>query len=195
MESEFGVVASRREVRHGGVAKEVPMGEYEDRYPESYGRGEDIGSPPPEQPWQSAVPQQVRVASPSISRFLSRSASGAAPAWRHTPDAPLPPSTPARADGPRTIEPTAPPLRVDGSYRGIGPRGYVRSPERIYEDVCDRLTDNPFIDASDIAVAVSGSEVTLTGSVDSPIVARQTAEIAEHVAGVRTVQNRLVVRR
>ena len=66
------------------------------------------------------------------------------------------------------IAPTQP-RRVGGSYRGIGPRGYRRSPERIYEDICDRLTDNPFIDASDVEVRVGGPEVTLTGSVDSEI--------------------------
>src|SRR6185503_8363040 len=33
-------------------------------------------------------------------------------------------------------------------YAGRGPRGYQRTDERIREDVCDRLTDDPRIDAS-----------------------------------------------
>ena len=88
----------------------------------------------------------------------------------------------------------APRRRAAGTYRGVGPRGYRRSPERIYEDICDRLTENPFIDASDIEVAISGSEVTLTGAVDSVIALRQAEEIADEVAGVSHVHNRLSVR-
>ena len=91
-------------------------------------------------------------------------------------------------------EPKASRRRSAGTYRGIGPRGYRRSPERIYEDICDRLTENPFIDASDIEVSVSGAEVTLVGAVDSVIALRQAEEIADEVAGVSHVHNRLSVR-
>ena len=51
-----------------------------------------------------------------------------------------------------------------GPYRGRGPKGYIRSDERICEDVCDRLSDDPFVDAADVEVVVAGSEVTLTGT-------------------------------
>ena len=37
-------------------------------------------------------------------------------------------------------------------YAGRGPRGYRRSDDRIGEDVCDRLTDDPALDASGIEV-------------------------------------------
>jgi hypothetical protein len=47
-------------------------------------------------------------------------------------------------------------IRPQGPHRGCGPRGYVRSPARIYEDLCDRLTENPFIDATDVEVTVAG---------------------------------------
>jgi osmotically-inducible protein OsmY len=78
-----------------------------------------------------------------------------------------------------------------GTYRGRGPRGYVRSPARIYEDLCDRLTDNPFVDASDIEVGIAGTDVTLNGTVNDPIALRQAQAIAEEVAGVTHVHNRL----
>jgi hypothetical protein len=55
--------------------------------------------------------------------------------------------------------------RIKGEYRGKGPKGYTRSDERIKEDVNDRLSDDPQVDASDISVTVSGCEVTLTGTV------------------------------
>src|SRR5881394_4258679 len=88
------------------------------------------------------------------------------------------------------VKPVTP--RAEGPYRGRGPRGYVRSPARIYEDLCDRLTDNPFIDASDIEVTVAGTEVTLTGTVRDTIALRQAQAIAEEVAGVSHVHNRLL---
>ncbi|MFX7506872.1 SWFGD domain-containing protein, partial [Acinetobacter baumannii] len=55
--------------------------------------------------------------------------------------------------------------RRASQQRGRGPRGYSRSDERVREDVSDRLTDDAYIDASDIEVTVSGGEVTLTGMV------------------------------
>jgi osmotically-inducible protein OsmY len=79
------------------------------------------------------------------------------------------------------------------SHRGRGPRGYTRSDDRIKEDVNDRLTDHPMIDASDIEVAVSSCEVTLSGTVDSRAAKRFAEDIAEDVSGVRHVQNNLRV--
>lgn len=79
-------------------------------------------------------------------------------------------------------------------HRGRGPRGYTRSDERIREDVSDRLTDNPVLDASDIEVTVSGGEVTLSGTVDSRYSKRLAEDVAEDVSGVTHVQNNLRVR-
>jgi osmotically-inducible protein OsmY len=79
-------------------------------------------------------------------------------------------------------------------YRGRGPRNYVRSDERIKEDVNDRLTDDGMIDASDVEVEVSGREVTLSGHVDNRMAKRRAEDIAESVSGVTHVQNNLRVR-
>jgi osmotically-inducible protein OsmY len=79
-------------------------------------------------------------------------------------------------------------------HRGRGPRGYARSDDRIREDVSDRLTDDPFIDASEIEVAVSRSEVTLSGTADSRSARRRAEDLAEAVSGVTHVQNNLRVR-
>ncbi|HSU04658.1 MAG TPA: BON domain-containing protein [Acetobacteraceae bacterium] len=79
-------------------------------------------------------------------------------------------------------------------HRGHGPRGYTRSDDRIREDVSDRLTDNPILDATEIEVAVSSGEVTLSGHVDSRYSKRLAEDIAEDVSGVRHVQNNLRVR-
>lgn len=81
----------------------------------------------------------------------------------------------------------------DYNHKGKGPKNYKRSPERIKEDVNDKLSDNWMIDASEIEVEVTGSEVTLNGTVDSRAAKRQAEDTAESVSGVTHVQNNLRV--
>ncbi len=119
--------------------------------------------------------------SPSSRSRLGIEAAAETAAWQHGPALPG-----------RSLE--RPISRPEGPHRGRGPRGYVRSPARIYEDLCDRLTDNPFVDASDIEVGIAGTEVTLSGTVGDPIALRQAQAIAEEVAGVTHVHNRLQLR-
>jgi osmotically-inducible protein OsmY len=85
--------------------------------------------------------------------------------------------------------------RMNRQHRGRGPRGYMRSDERIREDVNDRLTDDGMLDASDIEVEVSSCEVTLSGEVASRSDKRRAEDIAEDISGVTNVQNNLRVRR
>jgi len=84
--------------------------------------------------------------------------------------------------------------RRQDHHRGRGPRNYTRSGDRIREDVSDRLTDDWRVDASEIEVTVSGSEVTLTGTVTSRDQRRRAEDIAESVSGVTHVQNNLRVK-
>jgi hypothetical protein len=79
-------------------------------------------------------------------------------------------------------------------YRGRGPKNYARSEERIREDVCDRLTDDGALDASDIEVSVSGTEVTLGGTVPSRHQRHRAELCAERVSGVSHVQNNMRVK-
>jgi len=78
-------------------------------------------------------------------------------------------------------------------YAGRGPRGYRRSDERIHEDVNDRLTDDWYIDASDIEVSVNNGMVTLSGRVNSREEKRRAEDFAESVSGVTDVSNQLRV--
>jgi hypothetical protein len=80
-----------------------------------------------------------------------------------------------------------------GEHRGRGPRSYLRSDDRIREDVNERLTDDPLLDASEIEVAVRNREVTLTGSVRDRYEKRRAEDMAESVPGVTHVQNDLHV--
>jgi len=80
-----------------------------------------------------------------------------------------------------------------GRFGGRGPRGYRRSDERIREDVCEHLTDNAWLDASEVEVNVAAGEVFLSGTVDSRYAKRLAESIAESVSGVTNVQNNLRV--
>ena len=84
---------------------------------------------------------------------------------------------------------------VRAGHRGRGPKGYKRSDSRIHEDVNDRLTEDPYLDATDIEVSVLDGDVTLTGVVSMREEKRRAEQLAEHVLGVGDVQNNLRLRR
>lgn len=79
------------------------------------------------------------------------------------------------------------------SYAGRGPKGYRRSDERIREDVCDRLADDPRVDASDVTVEVKDAEITLSGTVPDREQKRRAEDCIENASGVRNVINNLRV--
>jgi osmotically-inducible protein OsmY len=81
------------------------------------------------------------------------------------------------------------------SYRGRGPKNYQRSDERIREEVCERLTMDHDVDASEVEVAVQDAVVTLNGTVNERHAKRIAEDICESVRGVRDVQNNLRVNR
>lgn len=81
--------------------------------------------------------------------------------------------------------------RREGGFFGKGPKGYTRSDERIREDVCDRLSDDDEVDASDITVTVKEGEVTLEGTVPDRRSKHRAEDITEAVGGVREVHNSL----
>jgi hypothetical protein len=83
---------------------------------------------------------------------------------------------------------------TDVSFRGRGPKGYIRSDERLLETICERLTDAPHIDASDIEVEVQQQRVTLRGSVSD----RKTKYAVEDLvdrSGASEIENQLRVNR
>ncbi|HET7539043.1 MAG TPA: BON domain-containing protein [Polyangiaceae bacterium] len=82
-----------------------------------------------------------------------------------------------------------------GSYSGRGPKGYTRSDDRIREDVCERLSENDEVDASEIEVQVQDRKVTLTGSVENRRMKHIAEDLAEAVSGVDDVDNRITVKK
>lgn len=81
-----------------------------------------------------------------------------------------------------------------GGQRGVGPKGYERSDERIRDDVCERLTEHDAIDASEIEVAVSRGVVRLTGDVPRRYMKHLAEDAVADAVGVRDVENTLRVR-
>jgi hypothetical protein len=84
--------------------------------------------------------------------------------------------------------------RLCSTHRGKGPRGYRRSDDCVREDVCERLSEDRRLDASDIEVTISHGEITLDGTVESTYAKRRAEDAATDVAGVHHVQNNLRAR-
>src|SRR4051794_39919665 len=80
-----------------------------------------------------------------------------------------------------------------GGFRGRGPRGYERSSDRIREDVCEWLTDDDELDASDIEVEVERGIVILSGSVADRAQKRRAEGIAQRARGVRDGRQQLEI--
>lgn len=83
----------------------------------------------------------------------------------------------------------------DLGNRGRGPKGYKRSDDSIYHDVCDTLSLSPDIDASDIEVSVKDGVVFLDGSVSSRDIKKLAEYEIENISGVTDVQNLLNFRK
>jgi osmotically-inducible protein OsmY len=80
-----------------------------------------------------------------------------------------------------------------GPHAGKGPKGYSRSDDRIREDLSDRFTAHPDLDASDIEMDVNQGEVNLRGTVDSRWSKRLAEDLCDDCHGVRQVNNQLRV--
>jgi osmotically-inducible protein OsmY len=85
--------------------------------------------------------------------------------------------------------------RQEGPYRGRGPRGYRRSDERIREDACECLSEDSYIDASEIDVLVADCEVTLSGTVRTREEKRRAEDLVSQVSGVKDVHNTIRIGR
>lgn len=83
----------------------------------------------------------------------------------------------------------------ESTHRGKGPKGYTRTDERIREEICELLSDDFHIDASEITVEVKDGVVTLEGTVQERLLKHRVEDIADNVSGVKDVHNSLRVTR
>ncbi|WP_255592903.1 BON domain-containing protein [Bordetella sp. BOR01] len=90
------------------------------------------------------------------------------------------------------------PLRYDWQDRAlqrsqrITPKGYVRSDERVREDLCERLSRSG-LDVSDVSVDVSDGTVTLEGTVPNRGTKHAIEDCADDCLGVSDIQNHIRV--
>ena len=77
------------------------------------------------------------------------------------------------------------------TYAGRGPKSYRKSDERLKEIACDRLCDDPLVDASNIEVSVTNSEIRLSGTVPDRFSKRRAEDVVEGVIGINHVENLL----
>lgn len=90
--------------------------------------------------------------------------------------------------GSEHLRPPSPPPRRQ-------PKNYVRSDRRIFEEVCELLTDHGDIDASDIEVIVDDRDVILRGTVRSRWAFFYVEDLILDVTGVRDIVNELRIAR
>jgi osmotically-inducible protein OsmY len=82
-----------------------------------------------------------------------------------------------------------------GPHAGRGPRNYRRPDHRIHEELCERLTDDPWVDARDIEVEVAEARVVLRGAVPDRSMKHRAEDLADSVFGVADVENQIRVQR
>ena len=83
----------------------------------------------------------------------------------------------------------------ESGHRGKGPQNYSRSDERIHELICERLTDDPRIDATEIEVEVRDGLPTLRGSVPERYMKYAAEDLAQECVSANEVRNELRVTR
>ncbi len=80
---------------------------------------------------------------------------------------------------------------MKGVHSGKGPRNYQRSDERLREIICERLTDDPAVDARELEVEVRNHEVTITGYVADKRMKHRIEDVVDGVYGIHHVENRV----
>ncbi len=81
----------------------------------------------------------------------------------------------------------------DGGQRGRGPRGYARPDSRIMDDICESLTQDRELNASEVEVKVESGVVTLTGKVENRSMKRHAGSIVDEISGVKDIHNLLEI--
>lgn len=77
---------------------------------------------------------------------------------------------------------------------GKGPKGYTRKDDRIFEDVCEYLTQDPSVDATDLTVEVESGIVTLRGTVENVRMKQAAHDCAQSASGVLGINNEISVK-
>lgn len=139
------------------IRAESPRGfesEPSDEWREDYGRGGAVRSNEPERDWFFEQNANCDTSTPDLPNESSKTSSVAS-------------MYPDRR-----------------SYKGHGPIGYRPRDERIQELLCERLTEHPGIDATEISVAVDSGIVKVQGTVKSDRMKRTLLQTIRGSLGV-----------
>lgn len=82
-----------------------------------------------------------------------------------------------------------------GPHKGKGPKGYKRPDDRIHDEICERLTRHPAIDATLVDVQVERGNVTMSGEVSDRRMKYLCEDVVDEVTGVKEIHNSLRVTR
>lgn len=82
-----------------------------------------------------------------------------------------------------------------GPYTGVSPRGYRRSDERIFEDICEQLKQHGRINARNIEVDIKDGNVTLKGTINDRLGKYLAEDVVERIHGVKDIQNQIHIQR
>jgi hypothetical protein len=74
---------------------------------------------------------------------------------------------------------------------GRPPKGFVRSDERIKEEICEFILRSGWVDAENVIIEVQEGEVTLSGTVDDRRQKRAIEDLSGDVLGVKDVHNQI----
>lgn len=88
---------------------------------------------------------------------------------------------------------TTPYGQRSGDFAGRGPKNYSRSNERVREDICERLTADPYIDAHDLDVRCENGTVVIEGQVEERWMKHRIEDLVDSTAGVKQIDNRVTV--
>lgn len=80
-----------------------------------------------------------------------------------------------------------------GDFTGRGPKNYSRSNERVREDICERLTADPYIDAQELEVRCENGTVVIEGQVEERWMKHRIEDLVDATAGVKQIDNRVTV--
>jgi hypothetical protein len=139
-------------------------------------------------PWQE--PDYRRGATDQMENWRDGERQEATDHWyRPSHYNPPPVEAPTYADEP------AAPVRTLPVRERRGPRNYVRSDERIRDEICERLVRDPRLEVGDVSVEVKEGTVLLSGTVPERRMKHAVEDIVDDCWGVTDIDNRLRVAR
>ncbi len=82
---------------------------------------------------------------------------------------------------------------MSGEHKGAGPKTEKHGDDPVLHAVHDALTHEPWLDATDIELAVAGGVVTLTGTVTTDQQKELASKTTSEAKGVTEVKNELTI--